>query len=49
LPAGAHEIREGGVSGSIIGRNSFRRPREETLALLDRIIRIHRGEEGRAD
>ncbi len=38
------QIRDGGGSGSIIGRNSFRRPRPEALALLDRIIRIYRGE-----
>ncbi len=42
----ARAIREGGGSGSIIGRNSFQRPREEALALLDRIIRIYLGEAG---
>lgn len=38
------QIRDGGGSGSIIGRNSFRRPKAEALALLDRVIRIYRGE-----
>lgn len=38
------QIRDGGGSGSIIGRNSFRRPRAEALDLLDRVIRIYRGE-----
>lgn len=34
-------IRDGGGSGSIIGRNTFQRPREEALALLDTIINIY--------
>lgn len=37
----ARAIRDGGGNGSIIGRNSFQRPREEALALLDRIVRIY--------
>ena len=37
------EIRDGGGSGSIIGRNTFQRPREEALALLDSIIKIYQG------
>ncbi|MFQ3665843.1 MAG: class I fructose-bisphosphate aldolase [Sphingomonadaceae bacterium] len=41
----ARAIRDGGGNGSIIGRNSFQRPREEALALLDRIIRIYLGKE----
>ncbi len=43
--ADARAIRDGGGNGSIIGRNSFQRPREEALALLDRIIRIYLGRE----
>jgi class I fructose-bisphosphate aldolase len=39
-------IRDGGGFGSILGRNSFQRPRAEALAMLDRIIRIYKGEEG---
>jgi fructose-bisphosphate aldolase, class I len=37
-------IRDGGGNGSIIGRNTFQRPREEALKLLDAIIRIYKGE-----
>ena len=38
------QIRDGGGSGSIIGRNSFRRPKAEALALLDEAIRIYLNE-----
>ena len=38
------ELRAGGASGSIIGRNSFQRPRAEALALLDKIIQIYKEE-----
>jgi class I fructose-bisphosphate aldolase len=34
-------IRDGGANGAIIGRNTFQRPRDEALALLDRIIDIY--------
>ncbi len=44
LLAEIRQIRDGGGAGSIIGRNSFRRPWAEALDLLDRIIRIYRGE-----
>ena len=37
-------IRDGGGFGSIMGRNSFQRPRAEALAMLDRIIGIYLGE-----
>ena len=37
-------IRDGGGNGSIIGRNTFQRPREEALAMLDRIMKIYQGE-----
>lgn len=36
-------IREGGGAGSIIGRNTFQRPRKEALEMLDTIIRIYQG------
>jgi len=36
-------IRDGGGTGSIIGRNTFQRPREEALAMLDTIIGIYKG------
>lgn len=38
-------LRDGGASGSIIGRNTFQRPREEALALLDGIIKIYQNKE----
>jgi class I fructose-bisphosphate aldolase len=38
-------IRDGGGNGSIIGRNTFQRPREEALKMLDSIIRIYQGKE----
>lgn len=41
----ARDILAGGGNGSIIGRNSFQRPREEALELLARIIRIYKGQE----
>ncbi len=41
----ARAIRDGGGNGSIIGRNSFQRPRDEALALLDRIVRIYQGKD----
>jgi class I fructose-bisphosphate aldolase len=36
-------LRDGGASGSIIGRNTFQRPREEALELLGDIVNIYRG------
>ncbi|NDA08076.1 MAG: class I fructose-bisphosphate aldolase [Alphaproteobacteria bacterium] len=36
-------LRDGGASGSIIGRNTFQRPREEALALLNTVINIYKG------
>jgi class I fructose-bisphosphate aldolase len=39
----ARAIRDGGGNGSIIGRNTFQRPREDALAMLDSIIRIYQG------
>ena len=40
------EIRElaaGGATGSIIGRNTFQRPRDEAIAMLNQIIAIYQG------
>ncbi len=34
-------LAEGGANGSIIGRNTFQRPRDKALALLDKIIQIY--------
>ncbi len=39
----ARAIRDGGGNGSIIGRNTFQRPREEALAMLDSIVKIYQG------
>ena len=36
------EIRDGGGNGSIIGRNTFQRPREEALAMLNKVIDIYK-------
>jgi len=36
-------IRDGGGTGSIIGRNTFQRPRADALAMLDTIIKIYQG------
>ena len=38
-------LRDGGANGSIIGRNTFQRPRDEALAMLDKLIRIYKNEE----
>jgi len=40
----ARAIRDGGGNGSIIGRNTFQRPREEALDLLGNIIKIYQGQ-----
>lgn len=37
------EINAGGGSGSIIGRNSFQRSRDDALALLDKVVGIYKG------
>ena len=34
-------IRDGGGNGSIIGRNTFQRPRDDALEMLDRLVRIY--------
>ena len=36
-------LRDGGANGSIIGRNTFQRPRAEALAMLDQIVKIYQG------
>lgn len=40
----ARAIRDGGGNGSIIGRNTFQRSREQALAMLDELVRIYKGE-----
>ncbi|CAN0579537.1 unnamed protein product, partial [Laminaria digitata] len=37
------QLRDGGANGSIIGRNSFQRSREDALELLSNIIKIYQG------
>jgi class I fructose-bisphosphate aldolase len=39
----AKAIRDGGGNGSIIGRNTFQRSREDALAMLGRLIEIYKG------
>jgi fructose-bisphosphate aldolase, class I len=41
----ARAIRDGGGFGSIIGRNSFQRPREHAIAFLQNIMKIYAGDE----
>jgi class I fructose-bisphosphate aldolase len=41
----ARDIRDGGGNGSIIGRNTFQRSRDDALAMLDKLVRIYKGEE----
>lgn len=36
-------LRDGGANGSIIGRNSFQRSREDALELLGNVIKIYQG------
>ncbi|MCZ6638113.1 MAG: class I fructose-bisphosphate aldolase [Alphaproteobacteria bacterium] len=38
-------VRDGGGTGSIIGRNTFQRPRDEAIAMLGQIIDIYRGKD----
>ena len=40
----AQALRDGGGNGCIIGRNTFQRPKEEAMAMLDKIIDILKGE-----
>jgi class I fructose-bisphosphate aldolase len=39
----ARAIRDGGGNGSIIGRNTFQRPRDEALAMLSKLVEIYKG------
>ncbi len=41
----ARAIFEGGGNGSIIGRNCFQRPREESLKMLEKIMHIYQGKD----
>ena len=39
----ARAIRDGGGNGSIIGRNTFQRPREDAIEMLNKLIDIYKG------
>ena len=39
----ARAIRDGGGNGSIIGRNTFQRPREDAIKMLDTLVQIYSG------
>ena len=39
----ARAIRDGGGNGSIIGRNTFQRPREDALEMLSTLVDIYKG------
>lgn len=39
----ARAIRDGGGNGSIIGRNTFQRSREDALAMLAKLVEIYKG------
>jgi class I fructose-bisphosphate aldolase len=41
----ARAIRDGGGNGSIIGRNTFQRPRADAIKLLDSLIKIYQGKD----
>ena len=41
----ARAIRDGGGNGSIIGRNTFQRPRAEALDMLNKLTAIYKGQE----
>jgi fructose-bisphosphate aldolase, class I len=41
---GIRGLRDGGANGSIIGRNTFQRPKDKALAMLGTIIKIYKGE-----
>jgi class I fructose-bisphosphate aldolase len=41
----ARDILAGGGNGSIIGRNTFQRPRAEAMAMLDKLVKIYKGKE----
>ena len=41
----ARAIRDGGGNGSIIGRNTFQRPRADALKLLDSLVKIYQSKD----
>jgi len=41
----ARSIRDGGGNGSIIGRNTFQRPKADAMTMLDKLINIYKDKE----
>ena len=41
----ARAIRDGGGNGSIIGRNTFQRERDDARAMLDTLVKIYKGQD----
>ncbi|MEQ8346112.1 MAG: class I fructose-bisphosphate aldolase [Sneathiellaceae bacterium] len=41
----ARAIRDGGGNGSIIGRNTFQRQRDDARAMLDSLVKIYKGQD----
>ncbi|MFC3230298.1 class I fructose-bisphosphate aldolase [Marinibaculum pumilum] len=41
----ARAIRDGGGNGSIIGRNTFQRQRDDARAMLDELVKIYKGQD----
>lgn len=39
------QIRDGGGTGSIVGRNSFQRPKDDAVEMLGRIVEIYKGKD----
>ncbi len=40
----ARDIRDGGGNSRGLGRNTFQRPRDEALAMLDKLVRIYKAQ-----
>ena len=38
-------VRDGGGNGSIIGRNTFQRPKKEAIDMLSKIVKIYQGKD----
>ena len=38
-------VRDGGGNGSIIGRNTFQRPKKDAIDMLSKIIKIYKGKD----
>jgi len=38
-------VRDGGGNGSIIGRNTFQRPKKDAIEMLSKIVKIYKGKD----